>query len=676
MIFALTTLLAADPAASEVIIVRAERLTARTPESDTITLSGPQLQDQAVTRLDEALRLVPGVGLFRRTSSTAANATIQGISLRPITPNGAGRALVSLDGVPQNDPFGGWIYWGRYDPLFLERVDIARGGAGAGFGPMALTGTLDLVEARGQSNLSQVSLGSSEAVHIAARGSVTTNGARFSAMALYDFQGGDFGLARAQRGLVDERLRSEMWAANLVTDIARPNGPLSFRASAFEETKSAGIIGGQSAAMGVDVSAARRIEGIWGQARFLVYGQGRDFSNQAVVIGTGRASATPTLDQFATPSSAWGGSIIAQGNEGSRAPRVTLDWRRAEGETQELFRYLGSAFTRARVAGGRQDLVGLGFQTKEPVELGRSGLRLDGTFRLDYWANSAARRLETDRVTGAVTLNEQPDKTDGTLATGQLSLRSSRISISAYRTFRPPTLNELHRPFRVGNDVTEANAALKPETLSGLDVDVDVQRDVGEGSFTGRMTFYANRLYGPVTNVTVATGPGNFPRVGFLPAGGALRQRQNAGRIDAFGLEASLNWSTTPAQPSYQISLSTTDARVDGGTLLPQLTGKRPAQAPRWAMAARGLWPLDARNSVSVILRGESLRFEDDLNSRRLPAYGALDLRYDASISEQLKAFISIENAFGKPVITSRSGDGIASLTQGSHFRIGLRHER
>ena len=60
-------------------------------------------------RIDAALTSAPGVSLFRRTSSLGANPTTQGVSVRAIAGTGAGRALVTLDGVPQNDPFGGWV---------------------------------------------------------------------------------------------------------------------------------------------------------------------------------------------------------------------------------------------------------------------------------------------------------------------------------------------------------------------------------------------------------------------------------------------------------------------------------------------------------------------------------------------------------------------------------------
>ena len=81
--------------------------------------------------LDEALSQVPGLSLFRRDSSLSANPTTQGVSLRSIAPSGAGRALVTLDGVPQNDPFGNWVIWSALPGEDMRAGQIVRG-AGAG----------------------------------------------------------------------------------------------------------------------------------------------------------------------------------------------------------------------------------------------------------------------------------------------------------------------------------------------------------------------------------------------------------------------------------------------------------------------------------------------------------------------------------------------------------------
>lgn len=123
------------------------------------------------SRLDEALRSVPAVSLFRRTSSAAANPTTQGISLRAIAPSGAGRTLVLLDGVPLNDPFGGWVIWSQATPESLESLDVIRGAGSGPYGAGALTGTITLRErAKGGA----VDVSASERGGLRAAGSAST----------------------------------------------------------------------------------------------------------------------------------------------------------------------------------------------------------------------------------------------------------------------------------------------------------------------------------------------------------------------------------------------------------------------------------------------------------------------------------------------------------------------
>ncbi|WP_334164895.1 Plug domain-containing protein, partial [Phenylobacterium sp.] len=99
------------PTNVEVVVVYPPRLAPLGGEAAFSAVQiGPEIL-QTTPRLDEALKRVPGVSLFRRTGSAAANPTTQGLSLRAIAPSGAGRALVTLDGAPQNDPFGGWVIW-------------------------------------------------------------------------------------------------------------------------------------------------------------------------------------------------------------------------------------------------------------------------------------------------------------------------------------------------------------------------------------------------------------------------------------------------------------------------------------------------------------------------------------------------------------------------------------
>ncbi|MDO9488003.1 MAG: Plug domain-containing protein, partial [Sphingomonadaceae bacterium] len=90
-----------------------------------------RLTDEASGRLENALRDVAGFQQFRRSDSRAANPTSQGATLRALGGNASSRALVLLDGVPQLDPFAGWVAWPSLSPERLSSARVTRGG-GAG----------------------------------------------------------------------------------------------------------------------------------------------------------------------------------------------------------------------------------------------------------------------------------------------------------------------------------------------------------------------------------------------------------------------------------------------------------------------------------------------------------------------------------------------------------------
>ena len=46
--------------------------------------------------------------------------------------------------MPLNDPFGGWVYWTRVDPNFVDRVEILRGANTSVFGYQAMGGAIAL----------------------------------------------------------------------------------------------------------------------------------------------------------------------------------------------------------------------------------------------------------------------------------------------------------------------------------------------------------------------------------------------------------------------------------------------------------------------------------------------------------------------------------------------------
>src|SRR5258708_36028867 len=126
------------------VVVRAARLP---PAAGDAAFSIIRIEPRALAsneRLDVALATAPGFSLYRRTSSPGANPTTQGVSLRGIAGSGASRALVTLDGVPQNDPFGGWVIWAGLPSEIIGGADIVRGGGAGAYGAGALPGVIGL----------------------------------------------------------------------------------------------------------------------------------------------------------------------------------------------------------------------------------------------------------------------------------------------------------------------------------------------------------------------------------------------------------------------------------------------------------------------------------------------------------------------------------------------------
>src|SRR3954454_3981268 len=108
------------------------------------TMDRERIEEQPGINLDDRLRAIPGFTLFRRSSSIVANPTTQGVSLRGLGTSGASRTLLLWDGVPLNDPFGGWVYWTRVSPEELDRIEVSRGASTSIFGDRAMAGTIAL----------------------------------------------------------------------------------------------------------------------------------------------------------------------------------------------------------------------------------------------------------------------------------------------------------------------------------------------------------------------------------------------------------------------------------------------------------------------------------------------------------------------------------------------------
>ncbi|HVM23450.1 MAG TPA: TonB-dependent receptor [Sphingomicrobium sp.] len=616
--------------------------------------------------IDQLIKGIAGVQLFRRSDARSGHPTGQGVTLRALGGNAASRVLVMLDGVPQSDPFGGWLNWPAYDPLSLEEVRVVRGGGSVTHGPGALAGTISLSSRSTAGASAEVDAGSRGALEAGGRAGWQAVGGLVS-LALRGARGDGFvPVTAATRGAVDRPAPYRRWLAR-GRYVAPLGGSTEIQAnlSAFHDWRTRGTEFGENRTNGVDGSLRLVGRGRW-QWSALAYAQWRNLMSSFASVGAGRQSVARASLQDSVPSHGQGASIElrppqARGYE----LRLGADFRRTEGESRELFSYVAGLPTRRRRAGGQSWAGGIFSEASAELD----GVMITGGARIDHWRISHGHLFEKVIASGQVVRDEREPVRSGWLPTARAGIRVPtgpiEVRSAAYLGWRMPTLNELFRPFRAGSDATAANPRLDPERLAGMEAGGDFNRGPLRVSITG----FTNRLRDAVANVTLGQGPGNFPGVGFVGAGGAYRQRQNIDAVRARGVEASAGWAKGPW--TVRASASLTRARVDASGAAAALDGLRPAQTPGFAASLSAGWQRGARGA-EIALRRVGGQYEDDLNTRLLKAATTVDGSVSWPVTRQLRVVARAENLTNALVMAGIGNDGSVERATPRTLWIGL----
>ncbi|MDG2534523.1 TonB-dependent receptor [Sphingomonas sp. HITSZ_GF] len=638
---------------------------------DVVTIGRERIAGTASGRLEDALRDAAGLAQFRRSDSRSAHPTSQGITLRGLGGNASSRALLLLDGVPQADPFGGWVAFPAYLPSRLAGARIVRGGGSGYAGPGALAGTIEL-ESGGPAQLGSLDLdalyGSRNSLDLSGVGAATLGRGFVTLAGQYARGDGFTPIVERSRGPADRPAPYEQAAVAIraVTDLGGDT-ELQANLSAFTDHRDRGVDFTRVKSEGADASLRIVGKGEWGWSA-LAYLQTRGFASGFASINDTRTTATATLDQYAVPATGIGARVeIAPPMGGGVTLRLGSDLRRVSGRTEELYTYVSASPTRRRVAGGESLTLG-GFADAS-YESGPLTLSLGG--RLDHWDITDGALLETPLAGGAALTDSRFPDRHGWEATGRAGaayrLGAVTLRTAAYRGWRLPTLNELYRPFRVGADATAANAALDPERLAGAEIGADWRP---APSLTLRATGYWNRLTAAIANVTIAQGPGTFPGVGVVSAAGFYRQRQNLDAVTAKGVELDGSWSAGAL--SLAASYAFTDSRVSASGAAAALDGLRPAQTARHQASATLGWHRgDAGASLTARYAGP--QFEDDQNTRVLKGAFTLDATAALPITRHLALQARAENIFDAEVQAGISGPGVIERALPRTLWIGAR---
>jgi len=631
-----------EPAAiSEHVTITATRTPTRISETaaSVVAVGAEELKSTAAATLDDALRQVPGFSLFRRSGSRTANPTTQGVSLRGLGASGASRAVVLADGIPLNDPFGGWVYWNRVPRESISQVEILRGGASHLYGSGALGGVV---------NISTKSVNTNSLSFTAAYGNETTPNASLflggkkrdwrASLATEVFSTRGYVLVSpAERGLVDTRAGSRNVATTIkVERWFGQNQHIFGTGSFFGESRENGTplqtnrtrvrqfsFGGEVASVKEGSFVAR------------VYGGTQVYDQNFSAISTDRRSETLTRlqrvpAQFVGFSSQWSRAV------GNRQTMVAgYESQQVRGASDEIVFVNGLASSLVG-AGGRQQTYGVYFE-----DLIRFGSRmfLNVGARFDYRRNNKALLATRPVIAPSLTsVTSFPDRAEGAFSP-QLSAvyrLNSHLSLlaSGMRAFRGPTLNELYRSFRVGNVLTLANENLRAERLTGGESGIRFN-STGDGLVV-RAAFFWNEITRPVANVTLTTTPGLI-----------TRQRQNLGRTRSRGWEfeadAQLNqyWKLSAG---YLLA----DATVVRFPANQTLEGLMIPQVARHQFTFQAKFNKPAIATVSFQGRVSSSQFDDDQNIFRLGSYFTLDAMASRRVSRSLDVFFAAENVFNQ----------------------------
>jgi vitamin B12 transporter len=627
-----------------------------------------QIEQAPSHQLDQLLKDIPGVQLFRRSDSRSGHPTSQGVTLRALGGNASSRAFLLLDGVPQTDPFGGWVNWPAYDAQSIAAIRVVRGGGGVASGPGSLAGTIEMSSRSDAGIAGEIDAGSRNSFEGRARLGIAAGAGVISLSGGASRGDGFVPITANTRGPADKPAPYRNW--NGRARWVAPLGSaveLQTSVSAFHDWRNRGTDYSDDRTNGADASARLVGRGAW-QWSALGYWQWRNLRSGTASVNAGRTVAAPVLLQDSVPSHGLGASFELRPPLPQRFElRLGADARRTTGETRELFTYVALQPTRRRRAGGETWTAGAFGEAS--AELGKATLTAGA--RVDHWQIDGGHLFEETIATGGILRDEHYASRSGWLPTargGVLAPIGAGFSLrsAAYLGWRMPTLNELFRPFRAGSDATAANPDLKPERLAGAEGGIEFAR----GPFTASLTGFLNRLNEAIANVTLGHGPGTFPEVGVVGAGGTFRQRQNVDAVMVRGIETSAGWSD--GRWSLRAGASLTHARMRASGSAAFLNGLRPAQTPAVATTLSASWARDGREA-ELVLRRVGSQFEDDLNSKRLTAATTLDASAAWPIGRKLQLVARAENVTNALVMAGIGGDNSIERATPRTLWIGLR---
>jgi outer membrane receptor protein involved in Fe transport len=631
------------------VVVTATRGAERLPSAASSTvLTSAELSNMAAGALDDALRSTPGFTLFRRSSSRVANPTTQGVTLRGVSGSGASRTLVLADGVPLNDPFGSWVYWNRIPLAAVDRVEVVRGATGDLYGAGALGGVVQLLTVQPSRTRMRATFdgGSHDTFRGSFFGAAEKDG--WNASGAYEgvSTAGAYVLAPEVRGVVDTRADSD-YKTGFATVGKRGNDwHVNARFAGYAEERGNGTVVQVNTTDWTQFSLD--VGGYVGGGVFELHGVGssQDYYQTFSAVAAGRATERLTFEQFIDTSHR---GMNAQWTRpiNKLTMIVGADYRHTHALQDELRYALVSGVNTPSgpfISGGTENVV---------AAYARANVAVTDALTVEFGARADSWKSEPEDPS-------QPTKDVSYVSPrAAVSMRTGRFQLQAsgYYANRTPSLNELHRRFAVGNQITNANPQLDPETLTGVEGGVLTQ--FARASI--RATAFFNNLDGAIANVTLSQTPTQI-----------VRQRQNSDTIRATGVEIELDSRfTNTLSASAQVVFTSSHFR--GSVATPAIADNEVPQVPNVQGGVALTWFDPRWFTAATQLRFSGEQYDDDLNTESfiLGEYAVWDATVSRQVVRGLNAFLAVENILDTEYDTARTP--LRSIGWPRTIRVGAR---
>lgn len=660
-----TTLQLEPAATTEQVTVTAYRAPMGQLESPVTTrvLTETALGSTPAVTLDGQMRQLPGVEMFRRSSSLVANPSSQGMSLRGLGSTSASRTLITEDDVPLNDPMGGWIHWQEQPELAIQNVELARGGISDLYGSSAIGGVVNLVTVR--PTTSELELRTSYGAEGTYEDSLLaqTKHGPWGVLGAGGVLGTEGYIQEApwQRGPVD--INSDSHSGNGMVLGEHNKGPLRFflRGSAFNEARTNGTP--------YQINGTRLFRyatgGDWqgphgGSLTLRLYGTDQQFHQTFSSISNAPNASSPNCS-YRCGEVPTRYSVVPDNELGADA-----HWNQPLGAG--LLAVAGADIRDVRVwdqeqtYGASPALTNLRDHQRDSAGYAEAmwvhkAWTLTASGRMDWFQNYDGHQLLWSGTSWGLSpmqpVQEGQRVFDPRMGLSRRLFRHWSINASGFRAFRAPTPNELYRSTQVGSALTYPNGSLMSERATGWETGVATEWRWG----TIRGSYFLTQVNRPITAVTLSLPTAPPP---------ILLKRENLGQIESRGV--SVDFDLAPRRWMT----------VDGGYQHAEATVTRGTQdVSNWIPeVARNLATLNMRayrpsiGMLSLQSRLSGRQFDDDANQYMLHGYFRVDAYASHDFGRRLEVFTAGENLLNRQIEVAKTPT--TTLAMGRVARAGF----